>query len=341
VATQKADHDGAYRRLFSNGALVEQLVEVFVGADIAAVLDFSSMKRVNAVHHSETLLKRENDLLWEISMVSGHPIYLVLMLEFQSSNDRGMAARILTYLGLYYDAVIGAKGWSADDGLPPVLPIVLYNGKGAWTAEKNVRDLIPISDLSPLGDFQPSFEYCLIEGGKYPRKELSENEDLVSVLFLLEQATTLYEVRAALELVLERTFGSDLESIRKDLFTWISKVLYTRMDISIDQQQLDSLTEVKDMLAENLDEWLESLKKEAQAKGLEQGLEQGLAQGAERGVRDGLKRALLMQLEERFGEREGREALLEDASKETLLSAFSLILRAESEDAFWEAWGAS
>lgn len=336
MTRENADHDGAYRRLFSNEQLVEQLVEVFVGADIAALLDFSTMKRVNAVHHSETLVKRENDLLWEIDMVGGKPIYLVLMLEFQSSNDRAMAARIMTYLGLYYDAVVGAKGWSADDGLPPVLSVVLYNGKETWTAEKNVRALIPIGDSSPLGDFQPHLEYCLIEVGKYPREDLSEHKDLVSVLFLLEQAKTLYDVRAAIELTIERTFGNDLEGIRKDLLVWISKVLYTRMDIDIDQQQLESLTEVKDMLAENLDEWLESLRKEAREKGIEQGIEQG----AEVGVRDGLKRALLVQLEERFGEKEGRAALLEDASREVLLMAFTLILKVESEDAFWEAWGA-
>ena len=227
--------------------------------------------------------------------------------------------------------MVGAKGWSADEGLPPVLTVVLYNGKETWTAEKNIRALIPIGDSSPLGDFQPHLEYCLIEVGKYPREDLSEHKDLVSVLFLLEQAKTLYDVRAAIELAIERTFGNDLEGIRKDLLVWISKVLYTRMDIDIDQQ-LESLTEVKDMLAENLDEWLESLRKEAREKGIEQ--------GAEVGVRDGLKRALLVQLEERFGEKEGRAALLEDASREVLLMAFTLILKVESEDAFWEAWGA-
>jgi len=40
-----------------------------------------------------------------------------------------MAVRILTYLGLLYQDLLQTKKIRPDEKLPPVLPIVLYNGK--------------------------------------------------------------------------------------------------------------------------------------------------------------------------------------------------------------------
>ena len=77
-------YDGAYRKLFEQELMVQQLIEVFVGQNVAALLDFDKMKQLPITHHSETLVRRENDILWEIPTRSGEPLYIVLMLEFQT-----------------------------------------------------------------------------------------------------------------------------------------------------------------------------------------------------------------------------------------------------------------
>jgi len=81
-----------------------------------------------------------------------------LLLEFQSSVDRLMAVRLLTYVGLLYQDLAAAGEIPHGGKLPPVLPIVLYNGQAPWTAatalaglakEAQTADSFALSPLSP------------------------------------------------------------------------------------------------------------------------------------------------------------------------------------------------
>ena len=56
--------------------------------------------------------------------------------------DPYMAVRVLTYLGLLYQDLIHQKTVTAGQKLPPVLPIVLYNGKPRWGAATEIGQLI-------------------------------------------------------------------------------------------------------------------------------------------------------------------------------------------------------
>lgn len=369
-------YDGAYRKLFEQELMVQQLIEMFVGERLASMLDFGGMKQLPIIHHSETLLRRENDLLWEIPTKSGEPLYIVLMLEFQSSPSALMALRIMTYLALCYSKLVEQRGWSFKQGLPPVLPIVLYNGEDDWTPKENIRDLILIDDISPLAPYQPSLEYCLIEVRDYPQNELRENEDLVSTLFLLEQASTPDQISEVLEILIAHTLGEELEGIRRGFLAWIGKVLYHKMDITIPTSQLDSLTEVRDVLAENMEKWFtktraelkEQLRDEVKAQ-VRAEMEAEVKAEMEAEVKAEVKAAVKAEMEaeikaellkevktevnaeaearsrqsvlrllnSRFGAREGRETLLENYSSDTLLDALTLILEVDTEEDFWSA----
>jgi hypothetical protein len=63
-------------------------------------------------------------------------------MEFQSTVDRYMAVRMLSYVALLYQDLIKAKQVTADGRLPPVLPIVLNNGFVRWYAEPELTALI-------------------------------------------------------------------------------------------------------------------------------------------------------------------------------------------------------
>ena len=53
-----------------------------------------------------------------------------------------MAIRIMTYIGLLYQDLIKTKKVLSGEKLPPVLPIVLYNGAPRWNAPVEVSELI-------------------------------------------------------------------------------------------------------------------------------------------------------------------------------------------------------
>ncbi len=353
-------YDGAYKKLFEQELMVQQLIEGFVGEQLAATLDFGSMEQLPITHHSETLLRRENDLLWEIPTKGGKPLYIVLMLEFQSSPDALMALRVMTYLALCYSKLIEQRGWSSKRGLPPVLPIVLYNGSDDWTPEENIRDLILIDTTSPLAPYQPALEYCLIEVRDYSREELRENEDLVSTLFLLEQASTPDQIKEVLELLIQQTLGDSLDGIRRGFLAWIGKVLYHKMDITLSPQQLDSLTEVKDVLAENMEKWVnktraelrEQVKAEVRSE-MEAEVKAAVKAQVEAKVKAEVKAELEAEakarnservvrlLAKKFGARDDRESQLAPYSSEEILDALTFVIEANTEQEFWEMLTAS
>ena len=137
--------------------MMRELIMGFVDDDWLHGLDYSSLESVSGQFVSEDLRLRNNDLLWRVR-VGGDWLYLYLLLEFQSSVDRFMALRINAYLSLLYQDFIKQGVFARDGRLPPVLPIVLYNGTARWTAPLDLSELIPPLPGS-LQRFVPRLEY--------------------------------------------------------------------------------------------------------------------------------------------------------------------------------------
>ena len=72
-----------------------------------------------------------------------------------------MSIRILEYVALFYITLIRTNGIKKGDKLPPVIPIVLYNGIGTWDAPSSVREH-EFNLPHELLRLQPAQEYILI-----------------------------------------------------------------------------------------------------------------------------------------------------------------------------------
>jgi hypothetical protein len=59
------------------------------------------------------------------------------------SLDPFMAVRMLVYVGLLYQDLIRRQEVKPGHKLPPVLPIVLYNGGNTWAAPTALAALLP------------------------------------------------------------------------------------------------------------------------------------------------------------------------------------------------------
>ena len=136
-----AEHDHGYKLLFSHPRMVEDLVRGFVPGGWVEELDFASLERVPASYVGEELEGRASDLVWRLRRRGEGWIYVYLLIEFQSTVDRFMALRVLTYVGLLCQEVVREGGLSPEGKLPAVLPIVLYNGRERWTAAEEVAEL--------------------------------------------------------------------------------------------------------------------------------------------------------------------------------------------------------
>ena len=104
------------------------------------MLDYTTLRLESGNYVTPAMKPRADDLVWSVEL-QGRRIYLYLLLEFQSTPDDSMPARMLQYVAALYDHLLRSKAVDIA-GPPPVLPIVLYNGDACWRQSSELYSLI-------------------------------------------------------------------------------------------------------------------------------------------------------------------------------------------------------
>jgi hypothetical protein len=157
-------HDNAYKNIFSHRQVVADLLTGFVGEDWVRAVDLATLDKCNGSYVSDDLRDRQDDIVWRVRR-GDEVAYVYLLLEFQRSADAWMALRIMVYLGLLYQDLIKAGEVAAPGRLPAVFPIVIYNGEVAWSARRDVADLVEALP-GGLTAYRPSLRYHLLDEGR-------------------------------------------------------------------------------------------------------------------------------------------------------------------------------
>ena len=327
MSNDVADHDGAYRRIFSNPVMVRDLVRGYVSDTFVNELDFDAMERVDTSFRTAGLQRRESDMIWKIPTVEGDPLYVMLMLEFQSSVDRNMASRVLTYVALLYDQLTTSRKLLPGGKLPPVLPIVLDNGEATWSAPVELAEMIDLEAGHMLWKYQPHLRYYLLDEGRVSLDELKEIGGPVSVLIELEQVTDVTSLTPAM-----RRLGPQvrLHPDLDELFAiWFAHVFEPTTGLKLTHDEIRQLhmEEGMSMIQQTVAKW----KREAIEQGLEQGLEQGRAEGR--------RQVLAHMLELKFGASVMRSARLQSLDDARLDRLTELLVTSpeRSEDDLFDA----
>ena len=287
-------HDQSYKLIFGHREMVVDLLKGFVNEDWVDQCDFGSLEKFNCQFTSDNLRERQDDLVWKLRW-GEEWIYLYLLLEFQSTDDHFMAVRILTYVGLLYQDIIRSENLKHHDKLPPVFPIVLYNGARPWQAPV---DLDPLIHPAPAGweGYRPHVRYLLLDEGRYDRDYLGSLDNLVAALFQLENSRTKEDIQAVLLKLIDWLGNPEQSGLRRAFTVWMNRVLLPRKAPGTQFKEFNDLNEVNTMLAETVEQWF----KDAEQQGLEQGLQQGLHQGLQQGFQLGEASALKHLLMRRF-----------------------------------------
>lgn len=274
-------HDISYRLFFSHARMVCDLLREMVGESWVDLIDFASAERVNASFVSEKRKNRESDIIWQFRRRdTGEPVYVYVLLEFQSRPDRYMPVRLMTYMGLFFESLIAEGRLPASGLLPLVIPIVVYNGTGPWWPTLELSELIERLDPS-AEPYVPRLLHKLVHAAAYDLEELSQKESPVADLFRLERSRNWADVLVGVSSVREHVRPDELE-LRRVFESFLTGVILPRLGIAPAEIPARlTLEEFEPMLAESIDAWNQQLR--------EQGMQQGEA------------KALLLLLEKRFG----------------------------------------
>ena len=153
--------DPIYKRLYAFARMVEDLLRsLFTDAELGA--DYDTLEKLPTEYVGEALQQRRGDTAWRLRAraAGGGWLHVLVMLEFQSGADSAMALRVLEYTALMYGELL--RSGAAPGALPPVLPVVLYNGDAPWRPATEMRELIapPPPALAP---YQPSQRHVVLD----------------------------------------------------------------------------------------------------------------------------------------------------------------------------------
>lgn len=224
------------------------------------------------------LRHRADDVVWRVK-VGPEWVYLYILIEFQSKVDPWMAVRMMSYVGLLYQDLIKARQVLPERKLPPVLPIVLYNGDAAWTAATDVASLIPkVPGL--VSQFVPSLHYLLIAENQYTEAGLSKMHNLAAAMMRLQRPPTQATVLQVIDL-LHGWLGDNPELMR--IFAiWIRAVLLRQSKHTLMLPRVQDLKELKMTLATRFEEWAHQHQQEGLEKGRQEGRQEGQARTLQR-----------------------------------------------------------
>ncbi len=267
-------HDASYKSFFAQRRTVADTLRASAN-DIAHHLDFATLERMPASFVTRALDQRHADMLWRVQTTGGRWLYILILLEFQSTVDRRMALRMMEYTAAIWKR-LEADELGPGGEFPFVLPVVIYNGGRRWTAATDVGDLLAPVPKELLG-YRPRHRYLLVEiQAKDPAALPPDN--VLAMIARFEQAPTAEATEELIRSLPEWFTRIKLPEFRKPFVAWIEHVVTERYGESGKELRRNLRREGEPKVTTLLDrarQWGKERDQEWLQKGLHEGLEKG------------------------------------------------------------------
>lgn len=269
-------HDSAYKLLFSHREVVADLIRGYLEPSAARSLDLSTLERCNGSYVSADLRERRNDVVWRVRARQGW-VYVYLLIEFQSTVDRYMAVRLLAYVALLWQDLIKQGQTTSDGRLPPVLPIVLYNGDQPWAAPTSLGALLAEAPAF-LRRYQPQARHLFLDENRVPIAGGRRLRNLAAAIFALEQTADLAAQARVLKAL--RAWLRHRPDLKDAFGTWYAEAVAPAGLLAVPEGATISLDRVEPMMATRILKEIERQKAESEARGHADAIRQLVRSGA-------------------------------------------------------------
>jgi len=210
--------------------------------------DFSTLIHVNGSYVSESGKQCYDDVVWRVN-VNGQWLWVYIILEFQSGQpDQWMALRMMEYVCQLALQITREKKKSElpEGRIPPILPIVLYNGKSEWSAATDAVDCF-IKPPGGLETFLPKLRYLLLDKYSLKRNRRKGIQNFADAVFRMEASYDKGEVFAVIRELAEMLRAPELKSLRRAFNVWTKGLLKRQ---TRDSKIVETIDGIKDIFKE-------------------------------------------------------------------------------------------
>ena len=184
--------DNSFKLIFGDHRLFSDFLKDFINIDL-----LKDIKPEDIEDYSERFLplfqgNRDADTVKRINLKGPTPLFVIAILEHQSTVNFRSGIKMLQYICLVLDAwekeAEKEKPGSSllkDFKYPPVLPIIFYDGKGSWTAERNFLNRTNLKEA--FEKYIPKFEYEVVNLNDFTEEGIMQFGDALSFILLIDK----------------------------------------------------------------------------------------------------------------------------------------------------------
>jgi predicted transposase/invertase (TIGR01784 family) len=265
-------HDSFFKEIFSRPEHARDFLEHYLPAEVAALLDLSTLDISKDSFVDPDLQQHFSDLLYQVKLHDQSAAYVYVLFEHKSYPEPLLAFQLLRYLVRIWEQAL-----KQDHGLVPILPLVLYHGRSRWAVSTSFQDLL--SAPAPLRPYLPAFRYLLCDLSQYSEAEIKGEIILQVVLRLLK-----YSLRPEINERLGETFALLRQLSEQKTALQYLQTFLRYLSQGSEPLREETLKQAVKQLFEEGDSPMPTL--------AEQWLEQGRVEGLEKGREEGREAVL-------------------------------------------------
>ena len=229
--------DNGAKLVFDDPILCAQFLRGYLGIEILKDVRPEDIEDISERFLPMWQEGRDSDTVKKVHL-KGQDLYLIALVEHQSKVHYNMAFRILRYIVMILNDYENEQEKlhpgitkTKEFKYPPVLPVIYYEGTESWTAVRNFKDRVYLSDV--LGKYIPDFEYLVVPLTSYTNQELIEKQDELSLIFLINKLRSSEEFKNLKEVQKEyfEHLGEHTPEYLLKLISKIIAVLLYRMNV--------------------------------------------------------------------------------------------------------------
>ena len=199
VVKNSKSHDNGAKLIFDDPILCAEFLRGYTDIELLKDVQPEDIEDISERFLPMWQEGRDSDSVKKVHL-KDFPLFLIAIVEHQSKVYYDMAFKILRYIVMVltdYEAeqkkLHPGITKTKDFKYPPILPIIYYEGSEEWSAVKNFRDRVHLSDI--LGKYIPSFEYVLVPLKNYSNQDLIDKQDELSLIMLINKLKSSGEFR--------------------------------------------------------------------------------------------------------------------------------------------------
>ncbi|TMQ07937.1 MAG: hypothetical protein E6J90_41870 [Deltaproteobacteria bacterium] len=281
-------HDALFQSVFESPAAAASLLRELVPPAVQTAVAWNTLDGTRASFVDAKLTHRHGDLVFQARLTIARSQRVYFVVEHQSTRDRTMPLRILTYQNRVWDRFVKAHPRAR---LAPVIGVLVSHVRGGWTAPRALEELFDPAVMArpELAALVPR---CSVVVGDLA--QLSD-DDLASRPLGTFAKLALWLLRDARDPVglldsFDRWIPSMLELGRTRAGLAQLKVLITYMLEVIDPVKLDALRAKIRTLGSGSEKVAMTIAQYLRNEGRREGLRKGVEQGRREGVKEGIRR---------------------------------------------------